>query len=96
MSFETWLKKLNSASKSSIISGKLRKIHYTFPDGTQMAEEYSMDTGIILKRAWKQSKQLRGEPEWELELGDVVRQVNPSMENILLMESVTEVKLYFS
>ncbi|KAH8408733.1 hypothetical protein KR215_011764 [Drosophila sulfurigaster] len=76
MSYQNWLDYLQSAEKNSMLSGKLRKVHYKFPDGRQMAEEYNMDTGIVQRRAWRKSKQLMGEPEWELELGEEPRQIN--------------------
>ncbi|CAD7003065.1 protein DPCD [Ceratitis capitata] len=76
MSYESWLNYLRCAEKHSMISGRCRKIHYKFPDGQQMAEEYSMDTGIVQRRAWRKCKQLMGEPEWEIELGETSRQIN--------------------
>ncbi|XP_046807536.1 protein DPCD [Lucilia cuprina] len=75
MSYENWLNYLKSAEKNSMISGRCRKIFYKFPDGQQMAEEYSLDTGVVQKRAWRKSKQLMGEPEWEVELGEDPRQL---------------------
>ncbi|XP_067642617.1 protein DPCD [Eurosta solidaginis] len=76
MSYENWLNYLRSAEKHSMISGRCRKVFYKFPDGKQMAEEYSMETGIVQKRAWRKCKQLMGEPEWEIELGETPRQIN--------------------
>ncbi|XP_017487223.1 PREDICTED: protein DPCD [Rhagoletis zephyria] len=76
MSYENWLNYLRSAEKNSMISGRCRKVFYKFPDGQQMAEEYSMDTGIVQRRAWRKCKQLMGEPEWEIELGETPRQIN--------------------
>ncbi|KAL7733383.1 hypothetical protein ACLKA6_004871 [Drosophila palustris] len=76
MSYQNWLNYLQSAEKNSMISGKLRKVLYKFPDGRQMAEEYSMDTGMVQRRAWRKCKQLMGEPEWEIELGEEPRQLN--------------------
>ncbi|EDW69426.1 protein DPCD [Drosophila virilis] len=76
MSYENWLNYLQSAEKNSMISGKLRKVLYKFPDGRQMAEEYNMDTGVVQRRAWRKCKQLMGEPEWEIELGEEPRQLN--------------------
>lgn len=78
MSYENWLNYLKSAEKNSMISGRSRKIFYKFPDGQQMAEEYSLDTGVVQKRAWRKSKQLVGEPEWEIELGEDPRQLGPA------------------
>lgn len=76
MSYREWLELLNSAEKASIISGRCRKIHYKFPrGGHQMIEEYSLDTGVLLRRAWKRQKELRGDPAWEIELGDSIPDV---------------------
>ncbi|XP_075164027.1 protein DPCD [Haematobia irritans] len=80
MSYDNWLTYLKSAEKNSMISGTSRKVFYKFPDGHQMAEEYSMDTGVVQKRAWRKCKQLMGDPEWEVELGEDARQLNASNE----------------
>lgn len=80
MSYENWLNYLKSAEKNSMISGNMRKVFYKFPDGHQMAEEYSMDTGVVQKRAWRKCKQLMGEPEWEVELGEDPRKLGASGE----------------
>ncbi|KAH8260611.1 hypothetical protein KR038_009035 [Drosophila bunnanda] len=76
MSYQNWLNYLQSAEKNSMISGRLRKVLYKFPDGRQMAEEYNLDTGIVQRRAWRKCKQLMGQPEWEIELGEEPRQLN--------------------
>ncbi|KAH8378599.1 hypothetical protein KR009_000195 [Drosophila setifemur] len=81
MSYQTWLNYLQSAEKNSMISGRLRKVLYKFPDGQQMAEEYNMDTGVVQRRAWRKCKQLMGEPEWDTELGEEPRQLNWSQGN---------------
>lgn len=36
--YATWVNYIKNADKTSIIKGNVRKIHYTFPDGNQMAE----------------------------------------------------------
>lgn len=90
MSFANWLNEIKKAEKSSAIAGRSRKVHYKFADGKEMAEEYSMDTGVIQRRAWKREKTLGGEPDWELELGDKVRSLN-SQDMFIVQESVTEV-----
>lgn len=89
MSFTNWINQIKLAEKKSLIQGKCRKIHYKFPDGTEMAEEYSMDTGVVQKRAWKKQGKLGGESDWVLELGDVVRPLNDT--NFTVKESNTEV-----
>lgn len=93
MSFTNWLNKIKSAEKSSAISDRIRKVHYKFTDGQEMAEEYSMDTGVIQRRAWKREKTLGGEPDWEIELGDKVRSLN-SQDKFIVQESVTEVSYF--
>lgn len=47
-----------------------RKFHYKFPDGGEMAEEYSMETNVLVRRAWKKKNPIRGAGEWEVEIGD--------------------------
>lgn len=85
---------LNAAEKTSIISGKCRKIHYKFPRGGQeMIEEYSLETGVLLRRAWKKKHELRGDQKWEIELGDSIPDVARADDGALLMkESSTEVR----
>lgn len=94
MSFANWLKQIQNAEKSSAISGRTRKVHYKFTDGQEMAEEYSMDTGVLQRRAWKREKALGGEAKWEIELGDIGRSLN-SEDQFAVRESVTEVTLKF-
>lgn len=100
MSFVAWLDYLKSAEKSSIIQSEVRKIRYKFPDGAEMMEEYSMSTGIVLKRAWKKKRDMLtfsptdsaigdGHFRWEYELGDFTRPLKNS--EFLFKESPTEV-----
>lgn len=92
MSFVKWLNQIKNAEKSSIITGRNRKVHYKFSDGQEMAEEYNMDTGVLQRRAWKREKTLGGEPDWEIELGDKVRSLNGE-DKLIVQEAVTEVRL---
>lgn len=53
-----------------------------------------METGVVTKRAWKRQRSLTvggAEPEWIIELGDVVRQLNPA--DFVVKESIAEVTL---
>lgn len=95
MSYREWLELLSSAEKASIISGRCRKIHYKFPRGGQeMIEEYSLDTGVLLRRAWKRKKELRGDTGWEIELGDSIPDVARGDDGGFIMkESNSEVKI---
>lgn len=93
MSFANWLNKIKNAEKSSVITGRSRKVHYKFADGQEMSEEYSMDTGVLQRRAWKREKALGGEANWEIELGDIIRSLN-SQDKFVVQESVTEVSFF--
>lgn len=92
MSFANWLDKIRNAEKTSNINGRSRRISYKFVDGQEMVEEYSMDTGVVQRRAWKREKTLGGEPDWEIEMGDTIRSLN-SQDKFVVRESVTEVRL---
>ena len=67
-----------------ISSGGRRKLHYLFPDQTELAEELDMNTNEVLVRKWKRPKDF-GQAEWEFEIGDDGKQFNP--ENDLLSAS---------
>lgn len=87
MSYREWMELLNSAEKSSIISGKCRKIHYKFPNGGhEMIEEYSLETGVLLRRAWKKKQELRGDAGWEVELGDSIPDVARADDGSFMMK----------
>lgn len=92
MSYENWINLLKSAEKQSFLSGKNRKVHYKFPNGSEMAEEYSMETGVIQRRAWKKRNQLMGEATWELELGEPIPDQDPrnQLADELIKESSTQ------
>lgn len=99
MSYEPWLNYLRTAEKSSIISGKVRKVHYKMTDNAEMLEEYSMDTGILMRRAWKKrtdvlcmkvaDDDLSGLLEWDIEVGDLA--TLPSSGEFMVKESTTAV-----
>lgn len=96
MSFQSWIDYIKSAKKTSVICNKIRKVHYLFPDGPEMVEEYSMDTGRVVKRLWKKKAtaiDLTGAnaTDWDIELGDVGRSLNAD-DNFMVKESVTEVR----
>lgn len=47
-----------------------RKVHYKFNDDEEMAEEYNMQTDVLVRRAWRRKNTLKKDGEWEVELGD--------------------------
>lgn len=65
-----WLSQLKKAKKSCIVDGKLKRVHFDFGDGREMVEEYNLDTNVVTRRAWRRNKELKGEDQWEVEIGD--------------------------
>ncbi|XP_035793751.1 protein DPCD-like isoform X1 [Anopheles albimanus] len=70
MNFSTWLQCIDKAKKTTSVLGNIRTVYYRFLDGREMIEEYNIETGIVLKRAWKVKSRLIRKDEWEIELGD--------------------------
>lgn len=99
MSFGQWIDYIRNAEKTSFISGKLRRIHYKMTDGAEMIEEYSMDTGILVKRGWKKKLDIlctasaddmnSAHYNWDIELGETIQPLKNS--EFLVKESVSEV-----
>lgn len=89
MSYVAWLAKIRSADKSSAIQGTIRKVRYNFGDGSEMVEEYSTETGIVLRRAWKMPSDLIQKDNWEIELGDPIPKMLKS-DAFMLQEAPTE------
>ncbi|XP_069316046.1 protein DPCD isoform X3 [Eulemur rufifrons] len=55
MAVTGWLESLRAAEKTALLQDGKRKVHYLFPDGKEMAEEYDEKTSELLE--W---------PEWGL------------------------------
>jgi hypothetical protein len=45
---ESWINKLKKAEKTCLVQDGKKKIHYTFEDKTEMAEDYNASTGELL------------------------------------------------
>ncbi|XP_060533238.1 protein DPCD [Cylas formicarius] len=65
-----WFSLIKRAKKSCIVDHNLKKIHYDFGDNREMVEEYNLTTKLLNRRAWRMKNELKGEPKWEVELGD--------------------------
>ncbi|KAK4882211.1 hypothetical protein RN001_005530 [Aquatica leii] len=65
-----WFTTLKNAKKTCIQQGNLRKVHFALPNAKEMVEEYNMDTGVVTRRAWKLKKEIGGEGDWFIEVGD--------------------------
>ena len=66
---ERWIEKLKRAEKTCLVQDGKRKIHYTFEDKTEMAEEYSVQAGELLVRKWRKKSALGAVLPWEFEIG---------------------------
>lgn len=98
MSYKTWIDYIQKAEKTSFITKNCRRIHYKFPDNVEMIEEYSMDTGICIKRAWKKNREILCMDNdsitninfnWDIELGEHIHSLKST--DFALKESNTEV-----
>ncbi|ESO93099.1 hypothetical protein LOTGIDRAFT_119809 [Lottia gigantea] len=65
-----WLEKLKKAQKTCIIQDGRRKIHYSFSDGTELSEEYSVKNGELIVRKWRKKGTLGGVGNWDYEIGE--------------------------
>nr|XP_021528638.1 protein DPCD [Aotus nancymaae] len=48
MAVTGWLESLRTAEKTALLQDGRRKVHYLFPDGKEMAEEYDEKTSELL------------------------------------------------
>ena len=55
---------------TSINSGGRRKVHYTFPDESEMVEEYDLQTDALLVRKRRSKTILGAQGEWTYEVGE--------------------------
>lgn len=103
MSFKSWIDYIESADKTSFITANRRRIHYKFPDNVEMIEEYSMDTGICIKRAWKKRRDVLCMDDdnmsninfnWDIELGEHIHSLQSN--DFTLKESNSEVITFYN
>ncbi|XP_020897385.1 protein DPCD [Exaiptasia diaphana] len=78
-----WLESLKTARKTNLVQDGKRKVHYTFPDHTEMVEEYSVSSGELLVRKFKKRNTIGKEGRWEYEVGEELLQGNSQSEHIM-------------
>lgn len=61
---------------NEIVSNGRRKLHYLFPDQTELVEERDQNNNELLLRKWKRPKEF-GQTTWEYEIGDDGKKFNP-------------------
>ncbi|XP_065920522.1 protein DPCD-like [Dysidea avara] len=81
-----WFSKLKAAKKTFLIQDERRKIHFLFSDGTEMCEEYDLESGLLLVRKWHQRSDLGRSDKWEYEVG---QSAAPRAPTDLLSESLS-------
>lgn len=64
-----------------------RMVHYLFPDGKEMAEEYDEKTGELLVRKWRVKNALGALGQWQIEVGEPVLSGAGSLGAELIKES---------
>ncbi|KAM6182506.1 protein DPCD isoform 2-T2 [Erethizon dorsatum] len=70
MAVTGWLESLRAAEKTALLQDGRRKVHYLFPDGKEMAEEYDEKTSELLVRKWRVRSALGVLGQWQLEVGE--------------------------
>lgn len=56
-----------------------------------MVEEYSMDTNVVVRRAWRVTKKFGEQPQWEVEIGDPEPVFTKEADSIGISETSTAV-----
>ncbi|XP_031317498.1 protein DPCD isoform X5 [Camelus dromedarius] len=62
-------RRLRGKALSALCLGR-RKVHYLFPDGKEMAEEYDEKTSELLVRKWRVKSALGALGQWQIEVGE--------------------------
>uniref|UniRef100_A0A8C9JEQ0 Protein DPCD n=1 Tax=Panthera tigris altaica TaxID=74533 RepID=A0A8C9JEQ0_PANTA len=70
MAVTGWLESLRTAEKTALLQDGRRKVHYLFPDGKEMAEEYDEKSGELLVRKWRVKSTLGALGQWQIEVGE--------------------------
>ncbi|XP_017707278.1 PREDICTED: protein DPCD isoform X2 [Rhinopithecus bieti] len=70
MAVTGWMESLRTAQKTALLQDGRRKVHYLFPDGKEMAEEYDEKTSELLVRKWRVKSALGAMGQWQLEVGE--------------------------
>uniref|UniRef100_A0A8C6H317 Protein DPCD n=1 Tax=Mus spicilegus TaxID=10103 RepID=A0A8C6H317_MUSSI len=87
MAVTSWLEVLRSAEKTALLQDGKRMVHYLFPDGKEMAEEYDEKTSELLVRKWRVKNALGALGQWQLEVGEPVPSGAGSLGSELIKES---------
>ncbi|XP_072095152.1 protein DPCD [Mobula birostris] len=87
MAAGSWLGCLRAAEKTAMVQEGRRKVHYIFPDGAEMVEEYEVCSDELKVRKWKQKTTLGSPGQWQFEVGEAYSRAVGSVEQPLIQES---------
>eukprot|EP00761_Pharyngomonas_kirbyi_P010686 gb/GECH01010707.1/.p1 GENE.gb/GECH01010707.1/~~gb/GECH01010707.1/.p1 ORF type:complete len:104 (+),score=12.91 gb/GECH01010707.1/:1-312(+) len=76
--------------KTSVVQDGRRKVHTTFPDKSEMLEEYDLRTHELLVRKIRTPSVLGGEGEWKYEIGQPSLQPATSKNGQVLIRESNE------
>ena len=72
-------------TRTCVITGGLRRLHSTYPDGTEIVEEFNITTHELQSRKVKKLTKI-GEGKWEWEVGEPIKteaEIRQSNENVI-------------
>ncbi|KAG8435382.1 hypothetical protein GDO86_013366 [Hymenochirus boettgeri] len=87
MALQSWSESLKAAQKTCLLQDGRRKVHYLFPDGKEMAEEYDAKSHELLVRKWRQKSALGANGQWNFEVGESQLQGAGTIQPDFLKES---------
>ncbi|XP_041065810.1 protein DPCD isoform X1 [Carcharodon carcharias] len=87
MAAQSWLERLRGAKKTAVVQDGKRKVHYLFPDGSEMVEEHEVSNDQLMVRKWRQKSQLGSRGPWQVEVGETFPGAVGSLEQQLIQES---------
>ena len=88
MAESSWEDMLESSQKTALLQDGRRKVHYTFPNGTELVEEYDSKTSELLLRKWKKKGTLGDSKPWDIEVGEV-QMMGQQFKDSMIMESTS-------
>ncbi|XP_029002309.1 protein DPCD [Betta splendens] len=87
MAVQSWIDILRLSKKTALIHDEKRKIHYLFPDGKEMAEEYDLSTDELIVRKWRNKSTLGAQTQWRIEVGEPLISPVTSLDSDVIKEN---------
>ncbi|XP_076839047.1 protein DPCD [Brachyhypopomus gauderio] len=87
MAVQCWSDILKTSKKTALISDGKRKVHYLFTDGSEMAEEYDINTDVLVSRRFRSKNKLGGQGQWHVEVGEISLNAMTSVDSEAIREN---------